>query len=67
MDKKKQKSILIPRDGCGDTQFVSVNGKSMLIQKGVQVQVDADVAAVVENMFTVRAENAAKSGRMRLA
>ena len=31
------------------------------------IQVDADVAAGVENMFAVRAENAAKSGRMRLA
>lgn len=52
MAEAKKRTVYIPKRGKGDDfQFISVNGESMYVKKGVNVELPIAFAAVVDNML----------------
>ncbi len=49
------KEVFVPKENKhDDTLYIAVNGKRMMIKKGITVSIPAEFAEVVENSFSSR-------------
>jgi hypothetical protein len=53
--KPDVKAVFVPKENKhDDTLYIAVNGKRMMIKKGITVSLPAEFAEVVENSFSSR-------------